>query len=346
MPRMNNPNLEPIPNFNDAIYENVINIIVQAQPGTIRDQAVAQLEGAYQVGRQARIDEWNLQVQQDLEADNLRNQAQQEEEGRRREEEERRQAEEGPNEPAPREQDKKKPKINDFDVELSSADVIIPRPSAYALNKLRNFDWVELYYFTPEGCDAALEERAGERSTSNDAFSLSEIDGLVALKPLAACKASKSVVNDKDLTWRQMTMGKNSMIHYMNKLGWPEKHIDALASFYFQLEDHDMRLSPHGDKILLIFQAAVRREWHDAMERNKGFNISIINPVTLRMTTEKFHDKRRAEAMAEVSFYPCKYHISVAHKFSSIYSHMPHIHDFLIHQYASCHMPHAYASCR
>jgi len=83
-------------------------------------------------------------------------------------------------------------------------------------------------------------KKSWTKGSNRNTFSLSEIDGLVALKPLAACKASKSMVNDKDLTWRQMTMGKNSMIHYMNKLGWPEKHINALASFYFQLEDHDM----------------------------------------------------------------------------------------------------------
>jgi len=91
------------------------------------------------------------------------------------------------------------------------------------------------------------------------------------------------------------------MIHYMHKVGWPEKHIDALASFYFQLKDHDMRLRQHGDRILIIFQAKVRREWHNAMEQNKGFNISLINPVTLSGVAMSFHDQKRAESMAEVS---------------------------------------------
>ena len=60
----------------------------------------------------------------------------------------------------------------------------MPCPSAYALNKLRNFEWVELFYFTPEQCDAALEDHGGERSSSNETFSFSEVNGVVALHPV------------------------------------------------------------------------------------------------------------------------------------------------------------------
>jgi len=72
----------------------------------------------------------------------------------------------------------------------------MPRPSAYVLNKLRNFEWVELFYFTPEGCDAALEDYGGDRSTSNKTFGFSEVNGVVALKPLVSFKATKNVIND------------------------------------------------------------------------------------------------------------------------------------------------------
>jgi hypothetical protein len=89
-----------------------------------------------------------------------------------------------------------------------------------------------------------------------------------------------------------MTMGKNSMLHFMNKLGWPQKHIDALAHFYFKLENHPMQLRPNGDLIIIAFQAAVRREWHDALDRNEVFNISNINPETLRNIADEFHDKK------------------------------------------------------
>jgi len=96
-------------------------------------------------------------------------------------------------------------------------------------------------------------------------------------------------------------MGKNSLIHHMNKFQWPEKHINALAHFYFILEDHPMRMRPDGDKILINFQAAVRREWHDALDCNKGFNIAKINPDTLRAIADEYHNKKRSEGISEVS---------------------------------------------
>lgn len=50
---------------------------------------------------------------------------------------------------------KKKPKINDFDKSKAINDTITPNPSPYAINKLSNFDYAELYYFTKEACAEA-----------------------------------------------------------------------------------------------------------------------------------------------------------------------------------------------
>ncbi|KAF8814160.1 hypothetical protein BYT27DRAFT_7082828, partial [Phlegmacium glaucopus] len=204
-----------------------------------------------------------------------------------------------------KELEKKKPKINDFDENWIGDEVIMPRPSPFAINKLKNFDYVELSSFTPEGCAAAIEDHDTARTTADEAFGITEINGIMALKPIASLKAAKNIIKDKDLTWRQMTMGKNLMLHHMSKLSWPEKHINTLTHFYFKLEDHPMCLRPNSDKILLIFQAVIRREWHDALERKEGFNITNINKATLRTIADKYHDKKRAEGMIEVSTSLC-----------------------------------------
>ena len=115
------------------------------------------------------------------------------------------------------------------------ANSVIPSP--FAPNKVKNLECVELLYFTPEGCTTVAEE---SRTTAEEA--LMELDGFMALKPATFFRASKNVTKDKDLTWRQMTMGKKYLLHHMNKLGWPEKHINALAHFYFILEDHPIQL--------------------------------------------------------------------------------------------------------
>jgi hypothetical protein len=167
------------------------------------------------------------------------------------------------------------------------------------MNKLKNLEYVELAYFTPEGCAQAAEE---SRSVADEAYGLTKVDGYIAFKPLAAVRASKNITQDKDLTWRQMTMGKNEMLVYMAKLDWPKKHLEALANFFFNLEDHSLRRQAHGDHILILFQAKVRREWHDSLDRGQGFNIGKINPTTLRDVQDEYMNKLRLEGLQEVSF--------------------------------------------
>jgi hypothetical protein len=88
-------------------------------------------------------------------------------------------------------------------------------------------------------------------------------------------------MKDNNLTWRQMTMAKNSILQHMTKAKWPNEHVEALANFFVSLDLHEMRLQPNGEEILLLYQARVRREWHDALKHNDGFNITIINDVLM-----------------------------------------------------------------
>ena len=339
-PAAQDPNLEPLPNFIGPGYQAIRELIIALAPNTTPEQAAEQIQVAYNADRQARIQAWDDQVRQEREAEVQQAQQLRDEEEARREEEARL------TEVEKKELEKKKPKINDFDENRMADSVITPRPSPFALNKVKNLEYVELSYFTPEGCATAAEE---SRTTAEEAFGLTRLDGFVALKPVASFRASKNIVKDRDLTWRQMTMGKNSLLHHMNKLGWPEKHINALAHFYFILEDHPMRLRPDGDKILIIFQAAVRREWHDALDRNEGFNIAKINPDTLRAIADEYYDNKRADGLNEVSsfFFPSSVprHLLIIYPLTLTIlptpSTMPH---------ASCPMPHApclmpHASC-
>jgi len=291
-PVAQDPNLEPLPDFNGSAYQAIRNLIVAQAPNVTPEQAAEQLLAVYNTDKQAHIAAWDDQVRQEQEAEAQQvQQLRVEEEVRQVEEERLAEAER-------KELEKKKPKINDFDENRMADSVIAPRPSPFALNKLKSFEYMELSYFTPEGCATAAEEN---RTTAEEAFGLTQLDGFIALKPVAFFRASKNVIKDKDLSWRQMTMGKNSMLHHMSKLGWPEKHINALAHFFFALEDHPMQMRPDGNRILIIFQATVRHEWHDTLDCNEGFNIARINPDTLRTVTDEFYDDKRANGLSEVS---------------------------------------------
>lgn len=155
------------------------------------EQAVQQLVVAWSQTHAQDVEAWNQQVRADI-AERAEQQRQlQEEEDTRRREEERQEEEER------REQEQKKPKINDFEEGKMVGNYVAPRPSQFAIDKLKSFNYVELWYFTPEGCATAHEV---DRALSEDAYGHTRLDDLIP---------------EADLTWKQLTMGKITMLRYM-----------------------------------------------------------------------------------------------------------------------------------
>ena len=139
------------------------------------------------------------------------------------------------------------------------------------------------------------------RAQSDDAYGLTKIDDLVVLKPVVSFKALRNVVLDADLTWRQLNVGKNAMLQYLEVCGWPPKHVQSFTLFYFNLELEPMCSRPHGEKVLTIYQAKVRRQWHDDLAQGKGFNIMQINQKLLSAVAEEVWDTVRTDAIKKVS---------------------------------------------
>lgn len=296
MPRiLLDPRLEECPDFASAPFEAVRNIIVAAQQVTA-EQAAQTLTDAWTEAHDTRIAAWDQQLQEDREL--------QEQERRAREEEEERQRQEKAQEEEAerREKEKKKPKLNTFVAKQAISDSIQPRPASYAIKKLEDFEYVELWYFTEEGC---LEATRSNRTVAEDTFGISKVDDIVALRPISAFKALNKVVQDVHLDWRQMTMAKNGLLHAMSKAGWPQTHILALAEFFLNLDCHSFRRRPQGEQILLTYQARVRREWHDALKSpDPAFDISVINDTLVRSIGEEIWDTRKAEGvLRSVPFY-------------------------------------------
>jgi hypothetical protein len=95
------------------------------------------------------------------------------------------------------EAEKKKPVMNDFAKATRVSSYIIPRPSQYALHRLENFEYLDLWCLTQEGCAIAAQY---QHTQDNDAFSLTKVDDAVALIhlgfqrtsfPMPACPSSK-----------------------------------------------------------------------------------------------------------------------------------------------------------
>jgi hypothetical protein len=199
-----------------------------------------------------------------------------------------------------REVEKKKLKMHPFNPTKSIGTDVVQRPSPYALERLRKFEYVELWYFSPDGCSDAS---SSQRSAADDAFGISRTDSdLVVLKSVSSVRASRKCVKDEDLSWDQMEIASTLMLRHQRLLHWPEAATDALAIFWYKLQNHELRSRPNGQRILLIYQARSRREWHAALDRkDDAFNPSIIDDDLLAKITRELFELDCVSVLREVS---------------------------------------------
>ncbi|KAF8264643.1 hypothetical protein EI94DRAFT_1438289, partial [Lactarius quietus] len=186
----------------------------------------------------------------------------------------------------------KKPKFNSFDSGLFVEKWIEPRPASYALHKLDNLEYIELDYFTEKGCRQAGIQAV--RTFNSNVLALTQPEGTIALHPMSAIKPSGNVRGDEELSWDEMLDAKNVMLHFMNKSGvWLRPHSESIMSFYFNLELHPRKLQLNGRRALIHYQSRVQREWFDALKRNQGFNIELIQEDLLHAIADELNNAIR-----------------------------------------------------
>ena len=223
-----------------------------------------------EANRAARVAAWNAQREADARAaeeTELARRAQEEEEERlAREEAEQEQ----------REFDKKKPRMNPFTPGMAVADVLVHPPSQYALQKLTTYEYVELWYFTLAGrLDAA---KHSNKSQADDTFGISRVDDHLTVR---------YVVSDHDLSFPEFLRAKNFFLNHARKMEWPKEHLDALAKFFWLLENHPMTQLPLGEKIILTYASRVHLDWHRELKAGRGYDISITNQHLLRTIADE-----------------------------------------------------------
>jgi hypothetical protein len=147
------------------------------------------------------------------------------------------------------EAEKKKPKLGDFDAALIIPDFLGPCASNFAKKKLDDKQYVELWYWTKEGCLDADSLRAGVKA--DESFGITQISSTLSLKHLTAFKASKKVVHDEDLTWAQLSIAKTGFLAAIEAAGWPKEHRTAVSSFFYAIENHPSRMN-HDDYVDII----------------------------------------------------------------------------------------------
>lgn len=191
---------------------------------------------------------------------------------------------------------RKIPKITE-DLMISEERAL--EPSEYALSRLRKYQYVELWYFTEKGCTEA--SRLG-RPADLDTLTFTCVDSILELQPSRAVAQSKDVIHDQHLSWAEMTAAKNNMIDHMRKCGWSDDYLLPLMKFYLALDTHPIHGRRHGDQALLVYQAEVRRSWHQEMLKGKGhqlFNIAIINREHLKAIEDDLYAQQWEQILTE-----------------------------------------------
>ncbi|KAI0629536.1 hypothetical protein C8Q77DRAFT_1040182, partial [Trametes polyzona] len=147
----------------------------------------------------------------------------------------------------------------------------------YARARLRDLKHVDLFYFTEEGLKLAVGDTG---PTGEESFTLSQSDATITLS--TAPKAPRHAKQDEHLSWDQVSKAKALFLRHAEAEGWADEHLEVLALFFLALDNHPIRSEPLGNEVVVRYQAQYRRQWHVSMDRNKPFDLSIINEQALR----------------------------------------------------------------
>ena len=182
-----------------------------------------------------------------------------------------------PSSPPPNEEPqtatRKKVVYIDFDVDAPIADRVPHHLYEYAVRRIEDMEYVELWYFSKEGC---LEASKVTLTAADDTYGLLKTDTGLAFCSTKASKASPNAIPDEQLAWDQITMGRHALLKTARRVGWPDKHIFSLATFYINLEA--LMSDGYNTQTLILYHAVVRRQWHKTMKgRGTPFNLSIFN---------------------------------------------------------------------
>ena len=194
----------------------------------------------------------------------------------------------------------KKIDFPDFDLDKPVADQIPHTPSQYAVGKIKNLEYVKLWYFTTEGCK---ETSKATPTAADDTFGILNTESGLALQPIKATKASRNAVTDEHLSWEQIMTARHTLISTTNRTGWPQKHTLALAEFYIRLEG--LKAAGYNPRALILYQAVVRRQWHEALrQEGLAFNLSLINENLLSKLENQIRDRDQEEILKKASTTP------------------------------------------
>jgi len=241
------------PDFEDETWELARNAIVEG--GKLVEEAVEVLRQSWKVQHEKHIQAWNEQVQQ-----RRRNPAP---------------GDDGEGDP-PTETPARTPPTEEVPRWLGrpTPSFLDISPARHILKRLEKKEFVELWHFTVQGCrDAA----AINLTTPDDTLSLINTEKGLMLQTVGASSVSTKVIRDENLSWDQMTEGRNRLLACMSSCGWSRYEVEELARFYVQLDIHPIWSQPYGLQAILRYQENLRRDWTRSLKDGSSYAVGQIN---------------------------------------------------------------------
>ena len=263
------------------------------QQGCTVDQAIHHLNTAWNDKHDQCVDAWHRECEaeaQENECQWLEHWEAEEEQRRIKEAEVKRERKEAK---------KKKPKINNFNENQPPPSIIALWPSQYALQKLATYNYIESWYFSPEGC---IEAFHNHKSHADHTFGIISSNNVLTFHPVASVKASRFIHADHDLNFNEFLQAKNNLLQLMKPL-WPSKHINALAEFFWNLKNHPICHNENGNRIALLYASCIYRQWHNDLKSNNcsAFNITLISEALMSSMAFEVNSSIQAAATCKVT---------------------------------------------
>ncbi|EAU85185.1 hypothetical protein CC1G_06201 [Coprinopsis cinerea okayama7 len=293
---LQDPSKEVMPDFNAPALRPILE--QQLKEGQTLDELVKSLVDSWTADHEHRLQQYNQAQEERQREEDERERARLEREEqdrlereRKEQEEERRRIEAEQLKLAKEVLEKQQSELKTRETKRKAKVIAVDKPvdtksatkvSTFARSKTRNFDFVDLYYFSPEGCKQATEL---ERTTGSDALAPVEINQQIVYKPVAAHQPLSRVTKDHNMTWSAISVAKNVFLQVIKEEAWGDDMILALTTFYYSLETHDIRTQPRGEAAIIRYHAEVRREFFEALKApgdDPIFDIGKINEVRLQ----------------------------------------------------------------
>ncbi|KAG6879151.1 hypothetical protein C0992_004825 [Termitomyces sp. T32_za158] len=281
-----NPNEAVCPDFAAEDFATARNALI----GDNIDEAAAVniLASAWRANNALDKERWERQRQERAEEQRLRERRQREEQEQQAEA---RQAEEE----AVRKEEQRKHKTKYTLLTRapppSTPPEILP---PYATARLQKGQYVELWYFTNEGLDYAL--RSSSTVDENAIVQTVDKDRNATWVSAAASRSSKSVIDDRDLSWEQLLIATPRFLDAIQAAQWTEQRQEMMTDLFTRLQAHPLRASkdPLDRVALLRYLSEQRRLWHQAIDAGTGaWDIGILNEHLLRGATDAVQKERR-----------------------------------------------------